>query len=64
MFFWYNDDPQGAEVNLRGTFLAQGVICPKTRKNFNQGECFWLCYSIGVLSHVIVVSDFPNTNLI
>ena len=43
-------------VNIFSVFLQVGWICGFIWADITFSECFWLCHSIGVLSHVIVVS--------
>ena len=43
-------------VNIFSVFLQVGWICGFIWADITFSGCFWLCHSIGVLSHVIVVS--------
>ena len=45
-------------VNIFSVFLQVGWICGFIWADITFSGCFWLCHSIGVLSHVIV--DFPT----
>ena len=50
-------------VNIFSVFLQVGWICGFIWADITFSGCFWLCHSIGVLSHVIVVSWLSNWSL-